>query len=176
MTFANKTVAGTLLFVGGVIYVFGVGIGIHYSNTTVLNASEVLVGLLIIAGAIFIQKALKSMPFTILLILAGIGAFYILLPLNSNEYYALAYMGYIFFGLAAIMSYKFEKSPLSYISVLLGILALIMFALWVSGINLGSGVKIAPSVVDDLIVPWLLGFGAHIIGNSDNTSMKDKKS
>lgn len=175
MNFGNKTIAGTLLFVGGVISVFGVGIGEHYSNNTVLNASIVLTGLLIIAGAIFIQKALKSMPFTIMLILGGIGAFYILLPLNSNEYYALAYIGYIFLGLAAIMSYKFEKSPLSYISVLLGILALIMFALWVSGINLGSGVKISPSAVDNLILPWLLGFGAHIMGNADSTSMKYKQ-
>ena len=175
MIFANKTVAGTMLFVGGVIYVFGVGIAEHYSNTTVLNTSVILSGLLIIAGAIFIQRALKSMPFTILLILAGISAFYILLPGGSNEYNALAYIGYIFAGLAAIMSYKFVKSPMSYISVLLGILALIMFGLWVSGVDLGSGVKISSSAIDNLILPWLIGFGAYMIGDSGNTSMKDKQ-
>ena len=161
MTFLYKTAAGTILFVSGVIYVFGVGFGAHYSNNAVLDASVVLAGLLIIAGAIFIQRALKSMPFTILLILAGISAFYILLPGGSNEYHALAYIGYIFSGLAAIVSYKFVKSPLSYIFALLGILALIMLGLWVSGVDLGSGVKITSSAIDNLILPWLIGFGAY---------------
>ena len=99
MTFTSKTVAGTLLFVSGVIYVFGVGVAEHYSNTAGLNTSVILSGLLIIAGAVLIQRALKSIPFTILLILAGIGAFYILLPVGSNEYWALADIGYIFSGL-----------------------------------------------------------------------------
>ena len=169
MTSVNKTVAGTLLFVGGVIYVVGVGFGEHFNNNTIFNASIVLMGLFVIAGAILIQRALKSVPFTIMLILGGIGTIGVgLLTVNSNEYLALAYVGYIFFGLAAIMSYKFEKSPLSYLSVLLGVLTLIAFALWVFGVDLGSGIKVSPVLVDDLILPWLIGFGAHIIGKSDD--------
>lgn len=133
MTLANKTVAGTILFVSGVIYVFGVGLAEHYSNTAGLNTAVILSGLLVIAGAVFIQRAFKSIPFTILLILAGLGAFYILLTSGSNEYWVLADIGYIAAGLAAIVAYKFVKSPMSYLSVLLGIVALIMFGLWVSG-------------------------------------------
>lgn len=168
MTFGNKTIAGTLLFVSGAIYVLGVGIGEHYSNQTVLSASIALSGLLVIAGAIFIQRAFKSMPFTTLLILGGIGGIGIsLLTLNSNEYLALAWISYISSGLAAIMSYKFAKSPVSYIFALLGALTLIMFALWAYGAT-------PPSVIDNLILPWSIGFGAHIIGNSDSTSKQDK--
>jgi hypothetical protein len=174
MVFGNKTVAGTLFFVAGVLYVFGVGIGEHYSNNTVLNTSIILGGLLVIAGAIFIQRALKSIPFTIALILGGISAFYILLPTGSNEYNALVYIGYIFSGIAAIISYRFVKSPLSYLFILLGILALVMFGLWVSGVDLGSGVKISSSAIDNLILPWLIGFGAYMTGDF-SMPMKDKQ-
>jgi uncharacterized membrane protein len=168
MTLSNKSVAGTILFIAGVIYIFGVGFGEHYSNTLVLNSSVVLLGLLIIIGAVFFQRGQKATVFSILLILAGIGTIGVgLLSVGSNEYYALAYLGYIFFGLAAIMSYKYEKSPLSTLSVLLGIAALILFALWVSGVNLGSGTTISASSVDNLILPWLIGFGAHIIADAD---------
>ena len=167
MTVNNKIVAGTILFVAGVIYIFGFGFGEHYSNNLVSNSSIVLLGLLMIVGAGFFQMAKKSTAFTILLALAGIGTIGVgVFSVGSNIYYAFADLGYLFFAFAAIVSYKYERSPLSIISVLLGILALILFGLWVSGVSIG-GIVISPSSVDNLILPWLIGFGAHIIGDSD---------
>jgi hypothetical membrane protein len=123
--------------------------------------------LLMIVGAVFFQLARKSTVFTILLALAGIGTIGVgVFSVGSNVYYAFAYLGYLFFAFAAIVSYKYERSPLSIISLLLGILSLIMFGLWVSGVSIG-GMVISPSSVDNLILPWLIGFGAHIIGESD---------
>lgn len=167
MTVNKKTVAGTILFVAGVIYVFGVGFGEHYSNNLVLTSSVALLGLLMIVGAVFFQMAQKSTSFTLLLALAGVGTTGVgVFSVGSNVYYAFAYLGYLFFAFAAIVSYKYERSPLSIISLLLGILALMMFGLWVSGVSI-DGIVISPSSVDNLILPWLIGFGAHIIGDSD---------
>lgn len=168
MTSGNKTIAGTILFVAGVLYLFGTDIGTHFSNTNLFNSSVIVLGLLVIVSAFFIQMAYKSVIFTILLVVTGITAVvYILFPVNSNTYLAFAYTGYIFAGLAAIASYKFEKSPLSYISILLGILIIITFALWAAKVDLSSGIQMPPSAIDDLIMPWLIGFGAHIIQDSD---------
>ena len=161
MILNNKSIAGTILFIAGVQYVSLVSIGAHYSNNTVLNASVILSGILVIVAAFFIQRAYKSMPFTALLFLSGIGALGIgLLPVNSNEYLALADIGYVVAGLAAIMSYKFSKSPLSYLFALLGILSLVLFVLWIAG-------QVPPSIIDNLVLSWMLAFGAHIIGDAD---------
>jgi uncharacterized membrane protein len=168
MNFGNKTIAGSLLFVGGVVYIFGFGAGAHYGNVQVENASIVVLGLLMVASAYFVQKGFKSIIFSILIALAGIGTIGIGVATWSVDVYNLfAAVGYIFFGLSAIMSYKFAKSPFSYISIALGALALIMLGLWASGVDLGGGIIISPISVDNLVMPWLLGFGAHIIGASD---------
>jgi uncharacterized membrane protein len=164
MTSRNKTIAGSLLFVGGVAYIFGFGAGSHYRNVMVENASIVILGLLMVASAYFVLKGFKSAIFSVLIALAGIGTIGIgVATWNMDVYYLFAAIGYIFFGLSAIMSYKFVKSPLSYISVLMGALSLILLALWATGVEIG-GSGVSPVTVDNLILPWLIGFGAHIIG------------
>ena len=166
MALNYKSAAGTILFIAGVQYVSLVSFADHYSNDTLLNSSVILAGLLLIVAAFFILKAYKSAPFTVLLILAGVGTLGVgLLPLNSNEYLALADLGYIFAGLAAILSYKFSKSPLSYLFMLMGILTLIIFGLWVAG-------QVPPSTADNLVLSWMIAFGANIIGDSDKKPAK----
>ena len=175
MAYGNKTIAGSFLFVGGVLYIFGANIGGKYGNDMIVNLSVVLLGLLMIASTYFIQRAFKSTLFSILIAIAGVGTVGVgLFPWGSEIYYVLAGIGYVFFGLSAIMSYKFEKSPLSYLSILLGVLAFIALVLWAFGIDLGSGVKVTPLAVDNLILPWLIGFGAHIIGDSSDKSVTSK--
>jgi uncharacterized membrane protein len=167
MTLGNKTIAGSLLLVGGVAYIFGFGVGSHYSNLQVENASIVVLGLLMVASAYFVQKGFKSAIFSILIALAGIGTIGIgVATFNMDVYLLFAYIGYTFFGLSAIMAYKFVKSPFSYLSVLLGALSLILLGLWVSGIDIG-GATVSPGLIDNVIMPWLIGFGAYIMGASD---------
>jgi hypothetical membrane protein len=161
MVLNYKSAAGTILFIAGVQYVSIVSLAEQYSNSTLLNFSVALTGLLLIIAAFFILKAYKSTPFTALLALAGIGTIGVgLLPVNSNEYLALAYTGYIFAGLAAILSYKFSKSPLSYLFAIMGALTLVVFVLWVAG-------QLPPSTVDNLVLSWMIAFGATIIGDSN---------
>jgi hypothetical protein len=161
----NEKVAGLLLLVGGILYLWLDSIGVHYSNFDLVNVGLVLLGVLMIAGAYFIQVAFKSMLFTILIVLAAIGTLVIgVVPYGgpSSLYYPFAYLGYVFFALSAIMSYKFEKSPLKYVSIILGVLSLLGLVLWVSGVEISSGITVSPTVIDYLILPWLITFGAYI--------------
>jgi hypothetical protein len=169
----NEKYAGLLLVVGGIIYLWSDSVGVHYDSTVLINVGVALLGVLMLAGAYFLQIAFKSTLFTILVVLAAIGTIGVgVIPFGGTAYYAFAYLGYVFFGLSAIMSYKFVKSPLNYISILLGVLSLLGLLLWVSGVDLGSGVKASPIVIDYLILPWLVAFGANIIREETDSSAK----
>jgi hypothetical membrane protein len=171
MSNKNKVVAGSLLFVGGILYILGAVIGEKFSNNLVVNASVFLLGVFMIVGVYFVQKAFRSVVFSATLALAGIGSIGVGVFQNgSTIYYAFAGIGYVFFAISAIWSYKFEKKPLSYFSVVLGVLSLVALFLWAFGIDLGSGVKLSPLIIDDIVLLWLISFGAHIIGDSGNAS------
>jgi hypothetical protein len=51
----------------------------------------------------------------------------------------------------------------------LAVFSLIALILWGADIELSPGIKITPILVDFPVLLWLIGFGAHIIGNSNNT-------
>ena len=168
MSYGNKTISGSILFVGAVVYILGTVAGEKFGNVTLYNASVVLLGLLMLLSVYFIQKAFKSIIFSALIALAGIGTIGVgLLTYASTEYYVLAGIGYIFFALSAIMSYKYEKAPLSYLSIILGVIALLSLGLWAGNIELGPGIKFTPIIIDMAMLLWLSGFGAHIIGEKD---------
>jgi hypothetical protein len=167
MGYGNKTLSGLLLFVGAVIYLMGTIIGGKFGNIQLYNASIVALGILMLISVYFIHKAFKSMLLTPLIALAGIGTIGVgILTYASTEYYIFAGIGYVTFALAAIVSYKFEKSPLSYLSVILGISTVLALVLWAANVDLGSGIKVTPLIMDMLLLLWLTGFGAHIIGQS----------
>ena len=168
MSNGNKTLSGIILFVGSIIYILGTILGDKYGNITLYNASIVLLGILMLISAYFIQKAFKSVIFSLSLVLAAIGTIGVgLLTFASTEYYALAGLGYVFFAISAVLSYKYVKAPLNYISVILGVVALLALGLWAGNIDLGSGIMVTPITIDMLELLWLAGFGAHIIGEKD---------
>ena len=161
----NKTLSGSILFVGSIVYLLGTVLGEKFGNMSLYNDSIVLLGIIVLISIYFIQNAFKSPIFSGLLAVAGIGTIGVgLLTYASTEYYVFAGLGYVFFGLSAIMSYRYEKAPLSFISILLGVATLLAFGLWVGNVDLGSGMKVTPIVVDTLVLLWLAGFSAHIIG------------
>ena len=82
----------------------------------------------------------------------------------------------LFGGLSAIASYNLQKPPLSYISVLLGALSLALSVLFypymglpreslTSYLGLGEGTM--ERLIICPILLWIIGFGSHLIGFSD---------
>jgi hypothetical membrane protein len=198
MNYNNKRIAGLLFFVGVVQFVLavviseaiysGYSVGQQYmsdlgdwslagNSAAIWDASAILLGVFIIAGAYFIQRGFKNRLFTSLLVISGVGtvaigvvAENISFPMHSV--FALIAM---VFGLASvILSYKFEKSPLSYVSVILGAVTLLATALSLSGhtssgFYLGLGLGGMERFIAYSLLLWMLGFGAYLIGESSDS-------
>jgi hypothetical membrane protein len=188
MKYENKKIAGLLLFVGGVQCVLGViiaealypgystsknwisdlGVG---PSALIFNSSMVLLGVLGMAGTYFIQRAFNSRLFSILMAITSIGAVGVgLFTEDVMVVHAIfSLITFLFGGVSAILSYKLQKPPLSYLSVLLGALALLAVVLTFSGTYLGLGVGGMERMIAYPALLWIIGFGAHLIGFSDTS-------
>lgn len=140
----------------------------------VFSVSSILFGVLIIAGAYFIGQGFKTRRFSSLLALAGVGNVVVgvvaenIVPAVHSLF---ALIMFVSWAVAAVVSFRFWKSPFSYLSVALGAFSLLMLAFslvqrvspsFLLGFGLGG--------VERLIVYplwlWTLGLGAHLMGQS----------
>jgi hypothetical membrane protein len=203
MNLDSKRIAGFLIFVGAVQYVLAVVISealySGYSvgqqamsdlgdwskagnSAAIFDASAIMLGMFAIAGAYFIQRGFKNRLFTSLLFITGLGcvvvgvvAENVSLPVHS----VFALVIFVFGAAAAIVSYKFEKSPLSYASVILGgvtLLALVLFILGHrdSGFYLGLGLGGMERFIIYPLLLWRLSFGSYLSGVSSETVTTSK--
>jgi hypothetical membrane protein len=182
MNYENKEIAGLLLFIGGVQCVLGIiiaealypdystsqnyisdlGVG---PSALIFNSSVFLLGVLAIGGAYFIQRAFNFRLFSILTAITGIGAMGVgLFPEDAGAIHAIfSLITFLFAGLSAIMSCKFQKPPLSYFSIILGALSLLALVLFGSGIYLGLGKGGMERMIAYPVLLWSIGFGGHVI-------------
>jgi hypothetical protein len=159
-----KVRTGSLFFFGGTIYILGTDAGDKIGSDLVWSGSVILFGLFVIAGAFFAMKIFKNLPFTAFLALAGIGMIgFGATSYDSTMSNAFVSIGWAFFSLAAIWMFMMEKKLFSYISLILGLMALLTLVLWAAGINWGYGGTYNPETADFLISPWLIGFGIYMM-------------
>ena len=139
MQLNHKRIAGLLLFVGGVECILGIilaetlypgystaenyisdlGIG---PSALIFNSGVFLLGILVVSSVYFVQGSLKSRLFSAILAVSGVGALGVgIFTENILTVHAVfSFMVFAFAGISAILSFKFVKSPLSYVSVILG--------------------------------------------------------
>ena len=173
--------AGLLLFVGGaqtflaVIiaealypgystsqnFVSDLGVG---PSALIFRPSVFLLGMLGFVSIYLIQRVFKSRVFSVCLALTSIGMIGgILFTEDFPMVHTIFSLILIAFGgISAIVSYKFEKSPLSYVSVVLGVVALSALVLLVFGIYLGLGRGGMERMSLYPVLLWLIGFGAYL--------------
>ncbi|MGP8124686.1 MAG: DUF998 domain-containing protein [Nitrososphaerales archaeon] len=142
-------------------------------SALLFDTSIALLGLLIIVGAYFLHRAFRWAPATVLIALAGIGALGVgLAPETTGIWHSIfSLMVFLFAGLSAIVTYRFQKKPMAYFSVLLGVITLIALILYVPAIYLGLG----PGGMERIIVYpallWSIGFGGHLMALEDKPRM-----
>ena len=204
MNYDNKRIAGLLFVVGVVQFVLAVVISeaiypgysvgqqamsdlgdwsLAGNSAAIYDVSIILLGMFVIVGAYFIQRIFKNRLFTSLGVMTGVGcvgvgvvAENISLPIHD----VFALVTFVFAAASAIMSYKFEKSPLFYVSVILGVVTLLATVLLISGYRVNSGFYLGiglGGMQRFIIYPtllWLLGFGAYLIGDSSDTATTSK--
>ncbi len=199
MNYSDKRIAGLPFFVGVVQFVLAVVVSeavysgysvgqqvmsdlgdwsLAGNSAVIFDVSVILLGIFVIVGAYFIQRIFKNRLFTSLVLMSGVGcvggglvAENIFLPLHL----IFALVAFVFGASSAIMSYKFVKSPLSYVSVILGAVTLSAVVLSNLGYSVNSGFYLGlgfGGIERFIIYPvllWVLGFGAYLIGDSGDT-------
>ncbi len=193
MKYQNRRIAGSLLFVGGVLCVLGIivaealypgystsenyisdlGVG---PSSLIFNSSVFLLGVLTVGGAYFIQRAFDFRLFSIFAAITGIGAMGVgLFTEDAGVVHAVfSFITFLFAGLSAIMSYKLQKPPFSHFSVILGVVVLLALVLFASGTFLGLGKGGMERMIAYPALLWAIGFGGHLISYSSDSSTAKK--
>lgn len=195
LKYHNGKAAGTLLFIGGVqwflVIVIAEGLhpgyesGMHYvsslgvgATSLIYNPSVFLLGATTVVGAYLIRRAFGSRLFFVLLTITGLATMGVgLFPENVRPMHGIVTpIALLFGGFSAIASYKLQKPPLSYVSVLLGALSLVAGVLFnpymglpreSSATYLGLGKGTMERIVIYPILLWIIGLGSHLIGSMD---------
>ena len=193
MTYDYQRVAGSLVFVGGAQFALGmlVAEAIHpgYSisqnyisdlgvgpSASIFNSSVFLLGLLILAGAYFVQRTFSNRLFTALLVLAGIGAMGVgVFPEDSPLMHEIVSdIAFIFGGLAPLAAWKVVKKPFAYFSVIMGLLSLSALVLLSAQYSFGLGEQfflgLGPGGMERMIVYpvllWETALGGYLMSCS----------
>jgi len=187
MTFNNSKAAGVLLFIGCIEFILGMtiaetlypeySVSLNYISdlgvgTTALlfNSSVFLLGLLVLVGAYFIQRAFDYKILSICLALTGIGAMGVgLFPETAGTIHGIvSLITFLFGALSAVVSYKLQKTFLSCFAVLLGIMSLAALGLFISGNYLGLGKGGMERMIVYPTLLWGVGFGSHLMNREES--------
>ncbi len=200
MALSNASRAGVALFAGAVQYSIGLilaeiyypnynvsmnavsdlgatcttsGCVINQPSSTIFNSSVALLGLFVLVGAYFLQRAFHWKPATAMIALAGIGALGVgLFPETTGVWHGLfSLIVFLFAGLSAIVTARFQKVPLFYFSIILGLLTLGALLLYVGGNYLGLGPGGMERMVVYPVLVATIAFGGHLMAMDDTPKM-----
>lgn len=180
----NGKVAGALIFVGATQFILGMllaeclypnySVSENYisdlgrldaTSAPVFNSSVFVLGLTVVAGAYFLRKIVQNKAFLSILILCGIGAMGVgIFPEDFGIiHFIVSIIAFLFGALSAIASYKFQKPPLSYFAVILGVISLVALILFGMEAYLGLGKGGMERMIAYPILLWAIGFGGYLI-------------
>ena len=138
------------------------------------NSSEVVFGLLIALSGYYFFRAYSYRPASVMIGVTGVALIFVgLLNESFSPWHSIfSLITFVFAGLSAIVTFRFQKSPLSYISLALGVISLISLVLYVpDGGAFGTAIGIGPGGLERMIVYpvllWSVGFGGHLMGQED---------
>jgi len=120
---------------------------------------------MVLLGVAFGRRSIGS-PLMLTLALTGAGAVGVgLFPETTGAPHQICALIAFFFGaVSAIISYRITRRPLSYFSVVLGVIALAALALYFSHYDLGIGRGGMERMIAYPSLVWVLGFGGFMIG------------
>jgi len=141
---------------------------IDQPSASIFNYTMIISGIMVIIAAWFIQNVFKKYLSTIPLFLLGIGLSGVgIFPGNIVPWHFLfALVIFICGGIAAITSFKIVISPLRYIFISLGIIALV-FLIFNKVFTPALGAGGAERWLFYPIVFWVTGMGAYLLGIKD---------
>jgi hypothetical membrane protein len=193
MAYSSGRVAGALFFIAASQFVLGLivsealysgysvsenyisdlGVG---SSSMIFNSSVFLMGLLLIIGTYFLQRAFNFKALTVLLVMAAIGAMGVgVFTENSGTIHPIvSLIAFLFGGLSAIFSFKLLKKPFSVIAVILGLMSLGALVLYAANSYLGLGAGGMERMIVYPILMWGAGFGGALIAQPEKQATEQK--
>jgi hypothetical membrane protein len=147
-------------------------------SAMLFNSTVALFGLLSIVGAYFLHRSFKWIPATLFLALGGIGTLGVgLFPETTGILHVIfSLTAFLFGGLSAVITAKFQRKPMYYISIILGIATLAAMALLVGGIDLGLGVGGIERMVIYPSLFWAVSFGVYMMSTEHKPLVVDTPS
>ena len=138
-------------------------------SAMLFDTSIAVLGLFALLGAFFLHRAFGWAPATGLVALAGIGALGVgLFPETTGIWHSLfSLVVFLFAGLSAIVTYRFQKMPMSVFSVILGVITLIALLLYVPNYYEGLGAGGMERMIVYPALLWAIGFGGHLMATED---------
>ena len=144
----------------------------------IFDGSIILLGLLLLLSAFYINRYFHWMPATGFVVLSGvgvigIGVFNESAPFMLHGIFSL--LTFIAIGLSAVVTFWLQKPPMSYFSVVLGLASLLALILYIpnTGSDFGSYLGIGTGGLERMIVYpvllWGVGFGGHLMAMDDST-------
>ena len=143
---------------------------VYQPTSDIFTTSVIVLGILVLAGAYFIQKSFAWRPATSLIALTGIGALGVgFFPETAGNIHVLfSFIAFLFAGLSAVITFWLQKPPLSYLSVILGAITLVAVFLFGGDIYLGLGAGGMERIIVYPALLWVIAFGGHLMGLEDN--------
>jgi hypothetical membrane protein len=145
-------------------------------SATVFDVSMMVIGLLVMAGSWFVDRAFGRRSVTIPLAILGAAALGVgVFPGNTGTPHALCAMAtFIAGGVAAITASRVVNGPFRYLSIALGVIAL---GTLLSYVLFGESSPMAVFGLGGLerwivypIVLWVTGFGGYLAGVADGAT------
>lgn len=199
MKFSDGSVAGVLLFVASSQFILGLvvaealypgySISANYisdlgvgPSAIYFNSSVFLMGLLMLIGAYFLQRAFNYTMLTVMLVLTAVGSMGVGV---FTEDFGIIHMvvsliAFLFGGLSAIFSaicshvheFKLLKTPSSIVAIVLGVMSLGALALFAGGIYLDLGKGGMERMIAYPLLVWGAGFGGYLLAYPENGTAK----
>lgn len=199
MKYSYERIAGTLFFVAASQFVLvlvvaealypGYSISANYisdlgigPSAIYFNSSVFFMGLLLLIGSYFLQRAVDYKMLTVLLVLTSVGAMGV--GVFTEDFgiihTVVSLIAFLFGGLSAIFSAvcsyihdsKLLRMPFSIIAVILGLMALGALVLLGSNMDLGLGVGGIERMIAYPLLMWGAGFGGYLIASPEKKTAK----
>jgi hypothetical membrane protein len=162
-------------------YISDLGVG---PSSLIFNSSVFLLGLLLIIGAYFLQRAFDFKVLTVLLVLTAIGAMGVGVFTEDfgTIHGVVSLIAFLFSGLSAVFSvicsyahdFKLVQMPFSVISVILGLMTLGALVLFMGNIYLGLGKGGMERMIVYPTLMWAAGFGGYLTAHPEERKTRQK--
>src|SRR5213596_4348461 len=146
-------------------YISDLGVG---PAALIFDPSIILVGLLVLATAWFLWRAVGDRILSIVVALGGAGAIAVgvFTEAFGVVHEIVSLWTFIFIGLSAIFAGRIIRPPFRYLSVVLGVLSLVALGLFIANADLGLGPGGMERMIVWPILVWGTAFGGYLFGSS----------